>query len=1156
MWMSTTSALWPAAFNATANALLQDISGPYEVAGWTPGAFALWSRDAFPLVLSASGEHPTVVAAAPSAGPRVMAFAHEAMVADAVQDPADFDPSARTNIDLLVVNALRWLAWDRTGLRVGYIVTDPNRWAATGARLKTALMTLTPELPSNWAALTFATFPAASASIDVLIVDTYQYSMTSGQANAVLNWLRGPKRGMLVAGHAWNWGFSNANANIFTQLPINQLLWPYGIVLTKAYDFQFQDASAEARQRYPFFSGLTAAMTLFEQLSGDAHFPALTPEQKTAVYHGIYKFLAVLPRRTDVNVATMLGQIYAYLDIAQLSWPGWSSYAPAGAPTPPWNALNLTGAINDPLTAARAMYKVQQNAIMSRATQRTVLRKYGMSKFYLWGPFVWPIAFSEWNEVLGLASVPLTGGRVVAFGHNSVITDYKYPPPRTGEGTDMLVINSFRWLGWGQANIRICTADESKRGVLQKIALGVTTSTTPSTVVDTRLITLDTLSAGACEILYLDTSAALTPARINLIKSFLRAPRKGLMVAGQVGSYLDRYSPLNKPLTTAPINRLLWDLGFFAVASQYSNGPQPAPLLAEVLNGTWLYYNLWFSAMELIQNKYGGGTPIPSARYELISNQLSYFINTLPASTDPAAAPFALGPMFATLKAARRPATALMNPPSDDDWFYSANVFSASTGHPSEFIDIFMDAWAVRHNDIGDPARLSRYAAAFPGVPGAGATLRTIAISINATHIPMPNTQFRSAYDPLWRSTGAWFHPTPGQAATITVSANAVNKGLMVQIGSQTDDLNDYRAFKRVPVIFNRFPITSISRTIANPMGGLIYIVVPPGTNLGAVTVTLTNVIQAPRYVAGRTTLAQWNAMKAVPVPAPWTEFESRTLILQVPTKNAKTVADPAALMAHWDKVLDSMAWLSNMTRTRAERFTVDADITNGWMHAGYPIEGFVVPSVLNELLNTTWLQTYGAWGPYHELGHQHQWNAMEFTGTSEASVNLFTMNALNATGITAANNDRVDRNWLLPLRSCYFRNTPNPADLAGRTAPNWGFEWGTWVGLDLMLQLQENFGGWNFYRRVFADYVSSNKAFGWGDDVDRAQYYILTTSRLANYNLVPFFEIWGFPITAATRTAAAAYPEWTANPMLTWRPSATDPSCVGNMGRRRLASQ
>ncbi|KAG2489015.1 hypothetical protein HYH03_012453 [Edaphochlamys debaryana] len=1124
---SASAAPWPAAFEPASSALLSGVIGSLGCCSdKLPGAFALWSPDAFPVVLGAQNSLPVVVAAAPSAGPRVVGFAHEGLVSDSLAAPADTTPSARSNIDKLVLNALRWLAWDRTRVRIAYL-TNPDhapRWTAAVSRLQTALNASSPgpALSSNWTSVNITSFLATNIQYDMLIVDAYQYTMNAGQAAAITNWLRaGPKRSLLVVGHAWYWGQSNANANLFTALSVNQLLWPYGIVLTRNSQASLQDASVEARMTYPYFGGQTAVLNLIEQLQGSANLVELTYEEKAAVYQGVVQFLNILPRRTDLASAAMLSQIYAYLDIAQLSYSAWSSWAAPGAAAPNWAALTLTGNQGDKLAASLSIFNTHRATLLRGIPGRPVTGAVNHATYRIWAPFAWPIALADESEPVAVASTPLTGGRVVALG--SEVPVYNYLVARDADAVDALVINSFRWLGYNLTarTIRICSEDASR---MAQIVLGLRAQAAAGVNITATTISLDSLNAANCEILFIDLNVNLTPNRINLIKNFLRASNKGLMVAGFTW-YPWYKGPSTNPLTSAPHNKLLYDMGFWGLPF-YRWGPMAVPAATSLNDPTvwWIQQNAWYLTMQLLREKYGGPA---FYGYSTTIARLKLFIQQLPARTDPAFAAMGLGPMFASVFTARRKNRNLT--------LAGDAVMDLTTAHPGDWLDVYLDSWVCRTADMGDPTWLSRFAASYPGVVGANSLPRTIAVSIDGGNLyKLNNTKFRGDTLDTWRSTGAWFSPTPGKSTVLTVSPNAVNKGLMVQIGSHTDDFSDRSYWSRVPLIYNRFPITSISTTIANPMGGLIYIVLPVNTSVGPIDVTLTNVHRAPRYVHGKTNLAQWNSVRNLPVP--WTEFESPTnIILQVPSKNAKTVDDPVALMTHWDKVIDSMTWLSGNIRFRAERFSLDIDTLYGWMYASYPI------------------QTYGAWGPFHEIGHMHQWWPMEFRGTSEASVNLFTLYALEATGVKVENvPDRLDRSFLFPIRSCYFRNTPNPADLAKRTPPNWMNEWGTWVGLDTYLQLKEGFGGWDFIRRVFAYYISSNVIPA--DDAASVQLFIRTTSRLANRNLVPFFEIWGFPIDAATRTFAAAYPAWTTNPMLTWKPSAVDPvGCIGSMGRRRV---
>ena len=59
--------------------------------------------------------------------------------------------------------------------------------------------------------------------------------------------------------------------------------------------------------------------------------------------------------------------------------------------------------------------------------------------------------------------------------------------------------------------------------------------------------------------------------------------------------------------------------------------------------------------------------------------------------------------------------------------------------------------------------------------------------------------------------------------------------------------------------------------------------------------------------------------------------------VMTIPSSAVTSLADAAAVVDMWDRVLDAMADLVVMSRDRplAERITLDCDIGGGWMHSG-----------------------------------------------------------------------------------------------------------------------------------------------------------------------------------------------------------------------------
>ncbi|GIL81904.1 hypothetical protein Vretifemale_10875 [Volvox reticuliferus] len=354
-----------------------------------------------------------------------------------------------------------------------------------------------------------------------------------------------------------------------------------------------------------------------------------------------------------------------------------------------------------------------------------------------------------------------------------------------------------------------------------------------------------------------------------------------------------------------------------------------------------------------------------------------------------------------------------------------------------------------------------------------------------------------------------------------------------VQVGAHTDDLTSKPIWYRMPYTYSRFPINSNITSAGNSLGGLVFIIVPQGASLGEVQVTISGAVRAPWFRLGVDTPTTW-ASTIRSYPAPWAELDSGgKMILMLPSAAIRNVSDPTAVLVHWNLVLDSMADLASMSRVRAraERFLVDAQIGGGWMHSGYPMMAYDVESVYNEVLNVNYLQTEGAWGPYHELGHNHQWTDMQFSGTTESFNNLFTIYALERTGVPSAswsNNGAISPSGRAANRATYFSN-----------GARWSTDWSVWTALDTYLQLKEGFG-WGLYKDLYKTY--QNLTYPLADD--NVQTFIQTSSRIAGVDLVPFFRTWGFPVTNRTANLTSDLPVWQADPMSPPAPpSVTAPS-------------
>lgn len=391
-------------------------------------------------------------------------------------------------------------------------------------------------------------------------------------------------------------------------------------------------------------------------------------------------------------------------------------------------------------------------------------------------------------------------------------------------------------------------------------------------------------------------------------------------------------------------------------------------------------------------------------------------------------------------------------------------------------------------------------AAAFPYAVAADAPRVTRSVEINTAVAD-------------WHSTG--LYAAAGETIRVRTPPAAVGKGLRVRIGAHSDSLWHLDAWARAPEITTETPLEAATTPAANAFGGLIYIVAPPNANLGTVRVEIGGAVEAPHYVLGRTELRQWRD-KLRAAPAPWAELESKKIIVTVPSTVVRALDDPEGLMRFWDSVLDSMADLGGepRARKRPERIVADAQISAGYMHAGYPIMTHL--DVIEHLVDVKRLREGDSWGFFHEIGHNHQREEWTFEGTGEVTNNLFCLYAFHRVcGRTEG---------LHPALAKDQRQKRRAAHLARPDFKKWQND--PFLALELYLQLQEAFG-WEPFQKVFAEYRALSAAQKPKSDADKRDQWMTRFSQAVGKNLGPFFEAWGVPTSAAARASIAHLPPW-----------------------------
>ena len=395
-------------------------------------------------------------------------------------------------------------------------------------------------------------------------------------------------------------------------------------------------------------------------------------------------------------------------------------------------------------------------------------------------------------------------------------------------------------------------------------------------------------------------------------------------------------------------------------------------------------------------------------------------------------------------------------------------------------------------------------AAEFPGPVPADATRVTRTVAID-TRVPD------------WHSTG--LYAAPGERLTVTVPAAAVGKQLAVRIGAHRDRLWHHDRWRRVPEICRQFPIGAPTTPAANAFGGLVYIVVPRGCDLGTLKVTVRGAVEAPYYVHGVTEVKRWReAVRRR--PAPWAELASKKVILTLPSKVVRDLDDPKGVMDFWDGVMDACARLAAwpLERPRPERYVPDVQISAGYMHSGYPIMTLLdMPPVMVDKARLMTGKHGGVWGLFHEMGHNHQSRDWTFGGTVEVTVNLFTMYVFETVcGMepTKAHGSISDRSRAGKMKG-YF---------AAPDFEKWKRD--PFLGLIMYIQMQKAFG-WDAFKKVFAEYRALPRNERPRSDDDRRDQWMVRLSRTVGRNLGPFFEAWHVPTSEKARASIAALPKW-----------------------------
>ena len=369
-----------------------------------------------------------------------------------------------------------------------------------------------------------------------------------------------------------------------------------------------------------------------------------------------------------------------------------------------------------------------------------------------------------------------------------------------------------------------------------------------------------------------------------------------------------------------------------------------------------------------------------------------------------------------------------------------------------------------------------------------------------------------------WHATG--LYAAPGEIVTVTVPSSLVNQGYTIRVNAHTDDISRRDNWERMPVVHRSFDINQTTVQVASAFGGLLFFDfgdTPP--NLGSVSVTIEDAVEAPYFDLDQHTDQQWNATLR-DRPAPYGVFASENLIIVLPKHQIESanLTEPTDLMTWWNETVQLQDDLASQAqfRTSPELINVDVQNSAGAAHAGFPIQAY--EKFWGNLADWDTLPVEGSWGDFHELGHNHQRSWWTFSGDGEVTVNIFANYALENQSPDSTNF------WAYSADPVQTIQTAISDVSGGGTYSSKSDRWSFWF------QLADGFG-WDAYRNVFADYeadaANNPSALPTNNQAEKDQWFTRWSTEVG-FNMKRFMvDTWGLSVSQSALNAVSSLPDW-----------------------------
>ena len=353
--------------------------------------------------------------------------------------------------------------------------------------------------------------------------------------------------------------------------------------------------------------------------------------------------------------------------------------------------------------------------------------------------------------------------------------------------------------------------------------------------------------------------------------------------------------------------------------------------------------------------------------------------------------------------------------------------------------------------------------------------------------------QRRMSFSP-YEPTGIYVKP--GEEVVIQVEGN---QQIRAYIGT-------YSYEKEEPKQFNLNPGEN---KISSSNGGLLYFY--NYHNTGEVVAKVKKGgTPNPLFILGKHTTKDWKRMLAEN-PNPYAiEMKGENSLLTMHPETVKEhlkQEDPAALLKKHDEIINIEHKISGLSKDGAgvanqgkhSIHFVEDWYTDNYMYATYYRTAYSKGN-LESVLNLEELTNDG-WGPWHEVGHQHQQDTWLWDGLGEVTVNIYSL----AVQTTFGHKTRLEQEGRYEAAFAYLGK------------PDAQEKMDVFEKLVMFWQLNLAYGD-QFYPNLHQMYRLLHDTELPKSDEEKKQMFIYMTSKVAGQNLIPFFDKWGLIANDATR--------------------------------------